>query len=32
MVGLALAQTHHRWNIYVIVEEFTPRSKVALHS
>lgn len=30
MVGLALAQTHRRWNIYAIVEEFTPRSKVAL--
>lgn len=32
MVGLAMAQTHRRWNIYVIVEEFTPCSKVALHS
>lgn len=32
MVGLAVAQTHRRWNICVIVEEFTPRSKVALQS
>lgn len=30
MVGLAVAQTHRRWNICVIVEEFTPHSKFAL--
>ncbi len=32
MVGLAVAQTHRRWNIYAVVEEFTPRSKVAIQS
>lgn len=32
LVGLDVAQTHHRWNICVIVEDLMARSKDALQS